>query len=243
MTSSPENHDIIEHVVLFNVKEEEDDDYSTKVNDMVNSLNSLNSLASVIYLTAGPIYRTRSSPLKYTHMLHARYRTLSDLHDYTLHPAHISVVDNHVRPLCEDVMAVDWSSSLLEDQDEDTSSSNPGAGRVLVPRPGSALRITFLAVEDDDAINDALEGVKKIKESVQGTYEQISYGKNFSERGKGFSVAALAVFSDLNELDACEEYEDQMRSLIHKVKGGDDDVIAVDYVVPRLVNVDSTVEL
>lgn len=95
------------------------------------------------------------------------------------------------------------------------------------------MRFTFFRVEDAEEKDRIFEGLKKIQETL-GPFVQISFGENFSDRGKGFSVASLVVFPDLNELDAGEEYEDQMRSLINKFKVSDDDIIAVDYVVPRL---------
>lgn len=130
----------------------------------------------------------------------------------------MSVVNSFVRPNCDAILAVDWPVNLVGS---------------TVPRPGSAMRFTFLKVEDENEKEKSLEGMEKIKESL-GPFVQISYGENFSDRGKGFSVAALVVFPDIIELDAGEEYEDQMRSLIHKFKLSDDHIIAVDYVVPRL---------
>ncbi|KAL2937022.1 Stress-response A/B barrel domain-containing protein UP3 [Bienertia sinuspersici] len=143
MATSPptEKSEIVEHVVLFNIKDEEEEHHPSKVNDMINGLNALNSLDSVVYLTAGPILRTRSLPpsLKFTHMLHARYLTRADLSHYSLHDAHVSVVNSLVKPLCDDVMAVDWSAQLV----------GP-----TIPRPGSGMRFTFFKVEDDDGVED-----------------------------------------------------------------------------------------
>ncbi|KAL9238423.1 hypothetical protein vseg_012846 [Gypsophila vaccaria] len=222
---------IVEHVVLFNVKEDTED-YPTKVNAMVNALNSLASLDSVLHLTAGPILRTRSKPdhLKFTHMLHARYLTRSDLQSYSLHPDHVSVVDTHVRSLCKDVLAVDWAPD-----------SCLGPSPALVPRPGSAMRLTLLQVEDEGEGEAFFEGLENVKSCV-GPYEQVSYGTNFSDRGKGYTVGTLVVFSDLNELDACEEYEDLMNTLVDKIKCDRDGILAVDYLVPRASAVSSNAE-
>ncbi|CAO2815656.1 unnamed protein product [Amaranthus hypochondriacus] len=224
ISSSPSSEsEIIEHVVLFNIKDQDQDQHPSNVNSMINNLNGLNSLDSVLYLTSGPILRTRSLPssLRFTHMLHARYSTRADLSQYTLCDQHVSVVNSFVKPICEDVMAVDWPVNL----------SGP-----TVPRPGSGMRFTFFKVETEEEKEKLIEGLKKIKESI-GSFVQMSYGENFSERGKGFSVASLVVFPDLNELDASEEYEDMMRLLIDKIKVDDDQIIAVDYVVPRITPV------
>lgn len=137
----------------------------------------------------------------------------------------MSVVNSYVNPICEDKIAIDWSFKLST-QD----------GPIVTPRAGSGMRFVFFRVEDEIVKEKMLqEGLKKIEESYVGSFVQISYGENFSmDRGKGFNVASLVVFPDLNELDASEDYEDHMRSLIDKFKVDKDDIIAVDYVVPRL---------
>nr|DAD20622.1 TPA_asm: hypothetical protein HUJ06_022085 [Nelumbo nucifera] len=59
----------IEHIVLFKVK---DDTEPSKINAMIGGLNALTSLDQVLHLSAGPIYRNRSSALNSIHMLHSR---------------------------------------------------------------------------------------------------------------------------------------------------------------------------
>lgn len=241
---------IIEYVVLLNVKDEEDP------SQMVNSLNSLSlddPESDLIYLTSGPILRIRSySPgdadeddlkLSLSHMVHARFRSQS---------AYSALIQEQVRPICDLVLTVDWMAEGLRGP--------------LVPKPGSALRLTLFnlkheaAESDDQVITELLEGLRRINHKWQSDsdnhpfhLEQISYGQSNSSSSSSSSssspepetdtllqfnlkVAALVVFRDLNELDACEEYEDEMRRLIHShtIQSCLHSLIHLDYVLPRL---------
>ncbi|GMH16350.1 hypothetical protein Nepgr_018191 [Nepenthes gracilis] len=215
---------IVEHVVLFNINDDED---PTKVNDLVNGLLALNSLSQVLYLTAGPIFRTRSSPLKFTHMIHARFRSKDDLFAYLADRAHVKVGTELARPISVDHMALDWAVDSLDGPE--------------VPLPGRAMRVTFFKLKEEAAEDEKhkiLEEFERIKGSCSSwTFEQISFGENFSpERAKGYGVGSAVIFPDLNELDACEDYEDAVRSLVDKFKGALDAYITVDYVVPRSIS-------
>ncbi|KAE8675046.1 hypothetical protein F3Y22_tig00111701pilonHSYRG00044 [Hibiscus syriacus] len=185
---------IVEHVVLFNVKDDTD---QTKVNSMLNGLNGLASLDPVLYLTVGPVFRTRSPISDFTHMLHSRYKSKEGLSAYSAHPDHVRVVKENVLPICNDVMAVDW-----------VADNDPVP---LSPLSGSAIKVTFLKLKenvDDDVKSDILGVIKGIKDGVSGV-QQITCGENFSPgRAKGFSIASIAFFSGVVEMaaDGNEEY-------------------------------------
>lgn len=209
---------IIEHVVLFKVR---DGTEQSKVDAMVNGLNGLVSLNPVIHLAAGPILRVRSSLSNYTHMLHSRYKSREDLDAYSSHPDHQRVVRENGQPICEDVMAVDW----IADHDP-----NP-----LVPPPGSAVKVTFLKLKDnvpDEVKGEVLGVIKGIKEEISGI-QQITCGENFSAgRAKGFSIASIAVFPGVSEMEAAESKEELLSLQKEKIREHLDCVIVVDYVIP-----------
>ncbi|KAJ6966582.1 stress-response A/B barrel domain-containing protein UP3-like [Populus alba x Populus x berolinensis] len=205
----------VEHIVLFKVKENTD---PTKINTMINSLNRLISLDSVLHLNAGALYRTKSSPIPFTHMLHSRYSSKENLSAYAVHPSHVSVVKESVQPICDDVMAVDWVTDDLN------------GGGSLVPPPGSAIRLSFLKLKEglgDEVKDEILGSIKGIKGKYGGIH-QISCGENFSARAKGYSIASLAVFPGLSELDSKEELVN-----LEKAKFRDylQSLIVLDYVV------------
>lgn len=208
----------IEHIVLFKVKPDTD---QSKVNTMINNLNGLVSLDQVLHLTSGPVIRTGSSLFSFTHMLHSRYNSKDDLDAYSQHPAHMSVVKESVLPICEDVMAVDW----VADQ-----SPNP----VILPA-GSALRITFLKLKEnlgEEVKNEILGVIKGLKASFGGI-EQLTCGENFSPvRAKGFSIASIAVFKGVKELEEADSNEELVKLQKEKIKEYLEGVIVVDYVVP-----------
>uniref|UniRef100_A0A3Q7H8X5 Stress-response A/B barrel domain-containing protein n=1 Tax=Solanum lycopersicum TaxID=4081 RepID=A0A3Q7H8X5_SOLLC len=149
----------------------------SKLTAMVNNLNSLTSLNQVVHLSSGPLIRDRSSSFSFTHILHSRYKSKSDLADYSAHPDHVSVVRQYVLPVVDDIMAVDWVPIEF-------------SGPTGVP-PGSAMRLTFLKLKENLGENEksqVLSAVGGIKEKFSGI-EQLTVGENFSPgRAKGFSI-------------------------------------------------------
>ncbi|KAK9032144.1 hypothetical protein V6N11_056424 [Hibiscus sabdariffa] len=209
---------IVEHVVLFKVK---DDTEQAKVESMLNGLNGLASLDSVLHLTVGPVFRTRSSMSNFTHMLHSRYKSKEGLNSYSAHPDHVRVVKENVLPVCDDVMAVDW----IADNDPVP----------LSPPPNSAVKVTFLKLKenvDNEVKCDILGVIKGIKEGVSGI-QQITCGENFSPaRAKGFSIASVTVFAGVEDMAAAEGNEEYVNLQKQKVREHLDGVIVVDYVMP-----------
>ncbi|KAJ7955963.1 Stress responsive A/B barrel domain protein [Quillaja saponaria] len=223
--SSPSNYSIkmstqtIEHIVLFKVKDDTD---PSKVNAMVNGLGGLHSLDQVLHLKVGPILRTRSSSFNFTHMLHSRYKSKDDLNAYSAHPDHVGVVKGSVLPICEDILAVDWVAEDLQ-----------GGG--LVPPPGSAMRVSFLKLKEnlgDEVKNEILGVIRGIKDNFE-QIRQLTYGENFSPaRAKGFSIASIAIFPGLSDLEAVDSNEELVNLQKEKVREHLEGVLVVDYLVP-----------
>ncbi|CAL1413911.1 unnamed protein product [Linum trigynum] len=208
----------IEHIVLFKVKETAE---PSRVQSMLSSLNALVSLDPVLHLSAAPIHRLKSSPIPFTHLLHCRYSSKDGLKAYAVHPSHVAAVKERVLPVCDDVMAVDWVARDL-------------LGPV-VPPPGSAVRLSFLklkegsAAEAKDEILRVIGGVKENFEEIQ----QLTVGENFSpERAKGYSIASLAVFPGVGEIDSMDAKGELVSSEKDKVREHLESVIVLDFVVP-----------
>ncbi|CAI9100693.1 OLC1v1037849C1 [Oldenlandia corymbosa var. corymbosa] len=209
---------IIEHIVLFKVKPDVD---PSKPIAMANNLTGLASLDSVLHISAGPLLRCRSSSLTFTHMLHSRYASKADLDDYSAHPAHVAVVNDYVKPIVDDVMAVDWVSSAA-------------SGSVTVP-PGSAMRLTFLKLKEElgekakDEVLGVLGGIKDKFPSI----EHLSLGENFSPaRAKGFSIASIAFFKGTDELEGLDSESEAANEQKDLVRDKLDGVVVLDYIVP-----------
>ncbi|XP_012077024.1 stress-response A/B barrel domain-containing protein UP3 [Jatropha curcas] len=207
----------IEHIVLFKVKDNTD---PTKINSLVTSLGGLVSLDPVLHLTAGALYRTKSSPIPFTHMLHSRYSSKENLNAYSAHPSHVSAVKESVLPICDDIMAVDWVADDLHGP--------------VIPPPGSAIRVTFLKLKEnlrEEVKGEILAVIKGIKGSFEGI-NQITCGENFSPaRAKGYSIASLAVFPGVSEMEALDSKEELVNLQKEKVRDYLESVIVVDYVV------------
>lgn len=205
--SSSSQTQIIEHVVLFKVKDDVD---SGKIDAMVNDLKGLATLDEVLYLSAGPIHRLRSKSA-FTHVLHSRYRSKEDLSAYVAHPAHVRVVDEYL-PIWEDIVALDW----IADQVPNT----------LAPPPGSVAKITLLKVKENISDEARTKIMEVIKEKSPGI-DQITVGENFTPvRANGFSVGSVAYLKDLGEMETHKDLD--------KEKVGEylDDIIVVELVVP-----------
>ncbi|MED6156122.1 hypothetical protein PIB30_011581 [Stylosanthes scabra] len=175
---------MIEHVVLFKVK---DDVVPSEVDAMVDRINSLNSLDQTLHLTMAPLLRFRSTQpsFNFTHILHARYNSNTDLQEYTVHPSHVAVVKLNA-PLCQDTMALDW---LANDNLE---------GESVIPAPGSAVLLTFFKLKEGqgDRVDEILRAVREIQQELKTKDAvQVTCGDNFSPaRAKGSPLPRLRFF-------------------------------------------------
>ncbi|KAK7265418.1 hypothetical protein RJT34_33038 [Clitoria ternatea] len=209
---------MIEHVVLLKVKENVS---ASETNTIVERVNSLISLEHLLHLSMGPLFRIRSTPssFNFTHMLHARFNSIHDLHAYALHPTHLALIKANA-PFIHDIMALDWVAH------------HPPGGPV--PPPASALRVTFFKLKDglgDHVRHEVLGAISGIefKQAIQ-----LTCGENLSpERAKGFSIASLAVFPGLRELEALDSNEEVGNyQKNEKIKQHLESVMVLDYVLP-----------
>lgn len=152
-------------------------------------------------------------------MLHSRYRSKTDLQNYAVHPEHVRVVTENIRPIIDDIMAVDWLS---------TEAS-------IVPKPGSAMRVSFLKLKENLGENEkarVLEVIGEIKDQFPAIQE-LSVGENFShDRAKGYTIASVAVLPGSGDLEAFDSNEEIVKLQKEKVKDLIESVVVVDYVIP-----------
>ena len=117
-------------------------------------------------------------------------------------------------------MAVDWMADDL---------SGP-----IAPRPGSAMRLTFMRLNEglgDEEKAKVLGVVGEIKDCI-GSLDQMTYGENFSPgRAKGFSIASIAIFPGMNELEELDSKPEVTELKKDKVRELLESVIELDYVV------------
>ncbi|OIV99731.1 hypothetical protein TanjilG_26069 [Lupinus angustifolius] len=211
---------MIEHIVVFKVK---DDVPPSESEAMVHRINSLASLEHLLHLTMVPLFRFRSSSpsFHFTHILHSRYNSKDDLNAYTVHPSHVAAVQAN-SPLLQDIMAVDFVAQDLQ-------------GGFVPPR-GSAVRVTLFKLKEGfgnrvkDEVLRAIKGIQDgFKEGVQ-----FSCGENFSPgRAKGFSIGSIVVFPGLSELEGADA--DEGIEVYHKndeIKEHLECVVLLDFVVP-----------
>ncbi|TKY54431.1 Stress responsive alpha-beta barrel [Spatholobus suberectus] len=108
-------------------------------------------------------------------------------------------------------------------------------GGGTVPPPDSALRVTFFKLKEGlgdhvkDEVVGAIRGIQReLKQAIQ-----LSCGENFSPaRAKGFSIASLAVFPGLSELEAADSNEGLGNyQKNEKIKEHVESVMVLDYVL------------
>ncbi|KAH0449031.1 hypothetical protein IEQ34_022831 [Dendrobium chrysotoxum] len=207
---------VVDHIVLFKVRDSTD---PSKVDAMIANLRSLISLNLATHLTAGPVLRPRSAAAEgfgFTHLIYCRYRSKADLATYSDHPSHLAVVKDNILPICDDIMAVDW----VADVDAD-----------VAPLPGSLVRLTLAKSREGITGVEVVRAIDGVRDSFPDSV-QVSYGENFSPaRAKGYEVGFISVYSGVDKVDAIEgkeEVEKQKEKLRPLLEG----VIVVDYLVP-----------
>ncbi|KAF7849461.1 hypothetical protein BT93_L0771 [Corymbia citriodora subsp. variegata] len=211
---------IIENIVLIKVKDGTD---PSRVKAMIDGLNALVSLDTVLHTATGPVLRTprsSSSPLTFTVMFHGRYRTKDDFAAYSRHPDHMRVVEELGAPIREDIMSAHWVTDRVPE------------GAVVLP-PGSAVRVSLLKLKEgsgDEAKGEVLSAVAEGIRDGLGRVEQATWGDNFSAFSKGFSIASLTVFKNMEEMEAATAAAAPLQEKVGKHVDG---VISVDYVVPH----------
>uniref|UniRef100_A0A8R7VEV9 Stress-response A/B barrel domain-containing protein n=1 Tax=Triticum urartu TaxID=4572 RepID=A0A8R7VEV9_TRIUA len=171
----------------------------------------------VSYLHAGPILRLCSpaaDALGLTHLLHSRYATKANLVAYAAHPAHVAAVQVHIISKALDTTTVDWVNTA-------ESPSTVGAG--------VAVRLTLARVNDGVEVRHVVEKVAKA--SKDAGVARVSFAENFSSaRDKGYGFMMVAVFDNMEELDAVEggsNVEEAKAALSPML----DEVMVLDFVV------------
>ena len=95
---------MVEHIVLFKVKEGTPIDAVTAMTDGLGELK--NRVPGILDLSVGTNFSDRSKG--FTHGLVVRFRDRASLNEYIPHPAHQEVVQGLIRPIVDDVLAVDY---------------------------------------------------------------------------------------------------------------------------------------
>ncbi len=95
---------MVEHIVLFKWQENAPKEAIDATMDALRALK--NEIPGILELTAGENYTNRSQG--FTHALYVRFESKEALEIYAPHPKHQHVVQNHVAPIKENVLAVDY---------------------------------------------------------------------------------------------------------------------------------------
>ncbi|MDA0836625.1 MAG: Dabb family protein [Planctomycetota bacterium] len=95
---------MIEHIVLFKVREGTP---QAKVDGMLAGIKSLkDSIDTVVSVSMGKNFSERSQG--FTHGIVVRFNNKEGLAAYQPHPAHLKVVKEDIKPIVDDILAVDY---------------------------------------------------------------------------------------------------------------------------------------
>jgi len=95
---------MIEHIVLFKIKA---DTPAEAVAAMTDGLKGLKArVPGIVDISVGPNFSDRNKG--FTHGLVVRFQDRAALDGYIPHPAHREVVEQLIRPITEDVLAMDY---------------------------------------------------------------------------------------------------------------------------------------
>ncbi|KAJ7533481.1 hypothetical protein O6H91_13G051300 [Diphasiastrum complanatum] len=207
---------VVEHVVLFKVKPETPSD---KVQALLDGVHGLRELDGVLDLTLAPVLNLWPAHISwaagFTHVLHGRFKDKASLHAYNISSAHVSVVQNRVYPIINDILILDWEASSSPPVDEDFG----------------VIRTVLLKLK---------EGVtaEEIK-AVLGTFNsylnifpcagQVSAGSNFSPaKAQGFNYGYLARFKRVKEREELRADSHHAALMENKVNPHVESFILVD---------------
>lgn len=95
---------MIEHLVLFKWKEDASDSAIAKVMEGLKNLP--NEIPEIIALSCGENFSSRSQGFQ--HGLVVRFSDREALATYQAHPAHQEVVQDFIKPILQDILAVDY---------------------------------------------------------------------------------------------------------------------------------------
>ena len=95
---------MIEHLVLFKFKESTTED--SKNNMLEKLLNLKNEIKEIREISCGENFTDRSKGFEFG--LRVLFDSKDDLNTYAVHPAHVAVVEEIIKPIISDIIALDY---------------------------------------------------------------------------------------------------------------------------------------
>lgn len=96
---------VVVHLVFFSFKV---DASEVQIEALMSELRALGALPGVISLTCGKTFTTRGK--QWTHALTVHFTDKAALDAYAPHPAHQKVLNEFVKPILEEVIAIDYEA-------------------------------------------------------------------------------------------------------------------------------------
>lgn len=193
--ASKKRGSVVEHVVLFRAKEDASKDALGKMMDSLWSLQY--RIPNVLYIDVGEVLEEAGGSDGYTHALFVRLTDKSALETYAKHPLHLEVVENHVKPNVQGVLALDYVAEVLD-------GIGPTFHKGRDWEEGyNYIRLFKFAEKDPQLVEDFLSKYEDLTFLASELPLQITVGKNFSlDRCNGYTHGSMARFTNMEELDS-----------------------------------------
>ena len=88
--------------------------------------------------------------------------------------------------------------------------------------------IVLLKVKDENASEQIISSLRELPSKIS-VIKDLSVGKNFSERSKGFNIGLRVMLESEEDLNTYRNHPDHVKVLEEIVKPNIEDVVAVDY--------------
>eukprot|EP00897_Mesotaenium_endlicherianum_P005383 jgi/Mesen1/4873/ME000244S04050 len=216
---------VIEHLVLFKMKE---DFEQSQEKDMLDNLYSLQyHYRNILAVSVGRIFSKRSNG--FTHALFVRFPSQEALAQYTIHPSHTSVVEQYIKPYLEDILAVDFEADVEEDieaifrRGEDFEQ---GVEHLVLVKVKEGV--------SPEASQDMITALAELPDKLGSTIVQITAGPNFSPRSKGFTHGLVVRLPSEKDLEAYNKHPSHREVLRKHVLPNSESILAVDFHVEAI---------
>lgn len=148
------------------------------ISKMISALRGLATLDGILGLYAGEAVNGGNGP--WTHALYGRYATKDSLQAYADSKEHMDVVVNLVRPICSDILALDYEAQV--DLQTDANAVTAACLVALKPKEGSEESELVKALTPDGNAIDAVSA---------------SLGLSYAPaRAKGFTWGCVSTYAD-----------------------------------------------
>ena len=216
---------VIEHIVLLSVKPDAEGEAVERMLDELYSLQY--QVPSVLALSVGKKLDNGEGG-EYTHALVVRFPNKAALEAYQVHPEHVRVVQEVLKPLIDTdlTLAVDYEACVegdIEPMFNRGDEWDVGVEHIVLLRETDGG-----GGEGAEAMREALEALPDAM-AADVRLLQLTAGANFSQRSKGYTFALLARLGSEEDLALYGPHPEHQKVVGGVIKPRVDGRLALDF--------------